>query len=124
MSEKITTIAETPTWTLLRIETTHVIGDTPCLATRHEWWYCQKALADGRYGDGTGRIYCASYVGINEAELLQLFKRGAKLNGENIKVPPGPAEHYRLAGGSSRFTRPTLRCSWSNSWRTDITLPW
>ena len=60
MPEKITTIAETPTWTLLRIETTHDICGSFYGSTCHEWWYCQKALADGQYGDGTGRIYCTS----------------------------------------------------------------
>lgn len=76
MPEQTTTLASTPTQTLLRITTTYTIGGKQYEGVRYEWWHNNAAMERGDYGGG-GKIYCSCHAGkVDEAALVARFKRG------------------------------------------------
>ena len=78
MQKQTTTLATTPTQTLLRITTTYDIGGKPHKCVRYEWWLCNEAMKVQNYGGG-GKMYCSCRVGlVDEAALVERFKRRAK----------------------------------------------
>lgn len=73
-----TTLASTPTQTLLRITTTYDVGDKRYESVRYEWWVCNAAMERGDYGGG-GKVYCTSHAGkVDEVVLLERFWRETK----------------------------------------------
>lgn len=76
---KITTLAESNTQILIRIETTHNIGGRPVKGVRHEWWTDKDAMTRGDYTttDSSGEmlIHCSGFAGVDEAELIEIFRR-------------------------------------------------